>query len=134
MNDKEKKWIMGGNTGISSKVIFSVMTGAPVELVLQGWTPDVPHDPSDFGRCYRLLKEFPEWRKRLREVSDKYTPWTAFVMNWGRLSDMYVELFNTIGENTGTEMYDFMQDLESGKWLKDNPDKLREWDKANDNK
>jgi len=59
------EWLHGLDTGVSSETIYSVMTGHNVLTCGEG---DAPHDPGDFGRCYRLLKLFPEWRERLAEV------------------------------------------------------------------
>src|SRR6516164_3966881 len=54
------RWLEGVDTGISSETIWRTLTGeTPSDT-------DVPCDPSDFGRCYRLLKIMPEWRPRLR--------------------------------------------------------------------
>ena len=63
------EWLASWDTGISSKTIWAVMTGRCSE---GRFTPGVPHDPSDFGRCYRLLAAFPAWRARLPEVAARY--------------------------------------------------------------
>lgn len=80
---KPMEWLLGDDTGISSKTIFSVMTGTPC-----AWT-GTPLDPSDFGRCYRLLALFPEWRDRMHEVSAAYPAWTRLVESWGELTALY---------------------------------------------
>ena len=49
-------WLTNGDTGISSKTIWLVMMGR--RLGANDWA-DVPHDPDDFGRCYRLLQVMP---------------------------------------------------------------------------
>lgn len=41
------EWLLSGDTGISSKTICAVMTG---NKKADSFGPDVPHDPSDFGR------------------------------------------------------------------------------------
>jgi hypothetical protein len=51
-----REWLQGRDTGTSSVTICSVITGLPSH---HGHY-DVPHDPDDFGRCYRLLKLLPE--------------------------------------------------------------------------
>src|SRR4051812_45875580 len=48
-----RAWLKNGDTGISSLTILEVMTGHTAERT------DTPLDPSDFGRCYRLLKVMP---------------------------------------------------------------------------
>lgn len=80
-------WLRNGDTGISSKTIWSVMTGYPNDW--DGW----PHDPNDFGRCYRLLKVMPSWRARLGEVAARFpnTPWVALVEHWDEVTRLYEE-------------------------------------------
>jgi hypothetical protein len=80
-------WLTGGDTGISSLTIWQVMTGRPVTD--PGFHPDVPHDPADFGRCYRLLKLMPSWTARLSEVATAHPRWSGLVENWGELTDLY---------------------------------------------
>jgi len=82
------EWLMGGDTGISSKTILSAMTGTPMT---GGFGPDIPGDGVDFGRCYRLLKLFPEWRANLSKVSDAYPQWTPLVREWDSLEKAYEE-------------------------------------------
>jgi hypothetical protein len=81
-------WLDGPDTGISSKTIFSVMTGRGV---LGAFGPSVPWDQDDFGRCHRLLKLFPEWRKRLGEVAERHPTWAGLVREWDTLSALYEE-------------------------------------------
>lgn len=98
------EWRDGRDTGTSSLTIWSVVTQRP--------NPhgrcDVPHDPSDFGRCYRLLKLFPEWISRLPDVAIKHQDWVPFVREWGKLTEMYEA---ALSSNSGMEMYTFMQEL-----------------------
>jgi len=69
-----QEWIVAGDTGISSRVIWAVMMGVSLDVMPR---VDVPHDPPDFGRCYRLLEVMPEWRDRLGEVADNRKPVVA---------------------------------------------------------
>lgn len=96
----EARWFAAGQTGTSSTTIWSVMTGHPVECT------DVPHDPDDFGRCVRLLDEFPRWRGRMKRVSDKYPAWMGLVGAWDELDALYraekrMGLYDRIKELTG---------------------------------
>ena len=71
-------WLLSGDTGMSSKAIFDFMrTGAK-----GGWTPS---DPSDLGRCLRLLERFPEWRARMPEMADCSPKWAAIIPHWDLL-------------------------------------------------
>ncbi len=76
-------WIGGGDTGMSSKTIWRVMTGYASNAA------DTPSDRGDFGRCHRLLKLMPEWRERLAEVSSAHAMWAPFVEAWPRLELLY---------------------------------------------
>lgn len=79
-------WLLSGDTGISSETILAAITGS---------TPrrsDVPHDPDDFGRCYRLLLCFPGWRSRLPEVAQRFPQWGPMVKAWDELSSLYERL------------------------------------------
>lgn len=59
------KWLMSGDTGISSEAILSHMTGIE-KTDSFGMQP--PADADDRGRCIRLLKLMPEWVERLPEM------------------------------------------------------------------
>jgi hypothetical protein len=50
---------------------------------------DIPYDPSDFGRCYRLLQVMPSWRLRMQEVADAHVNWQPFVDAWEELTTLY---------------------------------------------
>lgn len=87
---KEDLWLAGGDTGRSSKTIWKAMTGRPI-----GDRASVPLDPADFGRCHRLLEQFPDWRARLGEVAKRYPEWTKLVAAWDELTALYLEEFPT---------------------------------------
>ena len=78
-------WLLNGNTGVSSKTICAVMNGCTYNYA------DVPHDPSDFERCYQLLALFPEWRARLHEVADQFPIWGPMIAAWDELTALYEE-------------------------------------------
>lgn len=81
------QWLENGDTGVSSKTIWSVMMGSGQDRL----GSDVPHDPDDFGRCYRLLKVMPAWRARLGEVAAKHPAWRGLVDSWDELTALYEE-------------------------------------------
>lgn len=82
------QWLASWDTGISSLTIYAVFTGRPV--LRSG--PGVPHDPDDFGRCYRLLKVAPpEWRANLQRVADRYPEWAPLVARWSEIEALYEE-------------------------------------------
>lgn len=77
------EWLLSDDTGISSETICAVMTGSTIPRA------DVPYDSGDFGRCYRLLKLFPEWVERMPEVGQKFPEWGPMVAEWQKLTSMY---------------------------------------------
>lgn len=92
--DRELEWLLGHDTGISSLTICAVLSGnhAVAATVARGYFgADIPHDPADFGRCYRLLQAIPEWRERLGEVADKHSIWRPFVREWDAMTALYEE-------------------------------------------
>lgn len=83
------EWIAGPDTGISSKTIFAALTGI---TWTERFSPDIPHDPDDFGRCYRLLLIFPEWRFRLAEVAMRFPVWGPMIAIWDELTAMWEDI------------------------------------------
>ena len=61
---------------------------------------DTPSDPDDFGRCYRLLAKFPEWRQRMPEVAAQYPKWGPMVAAWDELTELYEQCCDEGGEYT----------------------------------
>lgn len=85
-------WATFGEQGISSSTIFAVMTEAIQyeDVFPRDWARfNVPHDPSDFRRCYLLLKLIPEWRERLEEMADDFPKWRPFVDSWDKMTALY---------------------------------------------
>lgn len=101
-----RDWIGSRDTGISSCTIWAVLANQPSPMR----DYDVPHDPSDFGRCYRLLKLFPEWIPRLGEVAERFPIWKPFVREWANLTVMYEQALSD-KSNRSPAMYDLMQQL-----------------------
>mgnify|MGYP001562367084 FL=1 len=110
ITERANSWILGPDTGRSSRTIWGVMMGAEITAY---FGTGLPEDPNDFGRCYRLLKLMPEWKWRLSEVVQHYPQWRLLVQNWTRLEHMYADVVEE-GKNTYVSwraMYDVMQQL-----------------------
>lgn len=102
--DSRLSWFHGRDTGTSSLTIYNVFTGTPTPH--HGFS--VPWDPADFGRCYRLLKLFPEWLPRLGEVADRFPKWRGLVDNWAELTALYEE---ELPRKTAPKLYARMKEL-----------------------
>jgi hypothetical protein len=103
----ETRWLAGGDTGISAKTIWEVMTGiVPPEMERVG----IPHDPDDFMRCHRLLEEFPAWRARLPEVAARHPEWIKLVEHWDELDALRQEEIPS-GKGPAHKLYARLKEL-----------------------
>lgn len=114
------EWLCGNDTGVSSKTILAVMTNSAVTGTFGA---DIPYDPSDFGRCYRLLRHFPEWRQRLPEVAERYPIWGPMVEAWEEMTALW-ERESPTGKCP--ELYEMMSKLvDAGRlaagWVQTSP-------------
>lgn len=84
-----QSWYRSCDTGISSKTIARVLTGEFCE------NPNAPHDPSDVGRCVRLLdlaeENGEDRRSRLVEVAEKVPVWAPLVPRWAEIEAAFRE-------------------------------------------
>lgn len=82
-----RAWLRTHDTGTSSETIWTTLTGWPVRAC------GIPYDPSDFGRCVRLLDHMERWgwRQRLEEVAAAFPAWGPIVANWDVLEAVYRE-------------------------------------------
>jgi len=56
VNEKAMWWIANGQQGMSSKTMWNCFMGN------KNYPINIPHDPDDFSRCWRLLESVPEWK------------------------------------------------------------------------
>lgn len=96
------EWYASWDTGISSRTIFATFRGYGLD-----GGPGVPHDPDDFGRCYRLLKVAPDWRANLRRVAERHSG-VGLVAHWDRLEALYEEELPT---GSAPRLYALMQEI-----------------------
>lgn len=81
-------WLLGDDTGTSSKWMAHVLLGGPK------CEDDWPWDDDDFGRCSRLLSRFPAARTRLSEMTTRGSRssrkvWRGLVAQWDELERLY---------------------------------------------
>jgi hypothetical protein len=99
-------WLANGEHGISSKTLFSVLSGLNI---MAGWGYCHPLDGDDFRRCYLLIESCPRWKDELPKMMQVSPQWSEVVDNWDKLSD-YLRQSQTSMEKA-TEMYEFMKEI-----------------------
>lgn len=108
MNTQSKAlwWISNGETGLSSKTMWSCF------MDQKDYPINHPYDPDDFKRCYKLLQSIPEWNGEMHKLKDLSTAWSNLVDNWDELESMYERNVRENWENADEiGMYKFMQTL-----------------------
>src|SRR5688572_24935346 len=84
MNFSVQQWLLSGrDTGTSSKAIVAFMEGQPIDPT------SYPRDPSDLGRCIRLLEIAPEYRPLLKSMRVVSPEWARLVERWDELEALY---------------------------------------------
>lgn len=101
-------WALGDDRGISSETIVSISIGLDEVSGRHGF--DAPYDPSDFGRCYRLLKQFPELKKKMHVVARKCKAFAPLVAHWDELTALWEEESNN-GTGRAPKLYTRMKEL-----------------------
>lgn len=82
------EWVGTQDAGISSMTMWCALMGVDGR---EGVDADVPHDISDFRRCYNMVSFGKVLESELQKVKEKY-PWFApFVDNWRELSLLFEE-------------------------------------------
>jgi len=82
------KWMVQGETGISSKA----MAAAVCDIEPDGqWAEfgNHPSDPSDLDRCIKFLAAVPLARFHLAKVAKLSKVWAALIDNWQELETLY---------------------------------------------
>lgn len=83
------EWLASGDRGASSHCIFYVMTGLPVGNA--STRTYHPADPADFVRCEKLLRQVPEFMRRLDEMRVVSHVWGKLVYRWGDIASLIEE-------------------------------------------
>ncbi|MEN6421298.1 MAG: hypothetical protein ABFD76_05065 [Smithella sp.] len=88
-----QEWILSDDTGTSSKTIWAVMMGVVTKpgTKCKNNRYDIPYDPADFGRCYRLLSYFPDWRANIKKMGIIFPKWKPFADRWEEFEALYLE-------------------------------------------
>ena len=92
IEQRQLQWLLGNDTGISSRTIFGVLTLGDQWHGRHAYLgAGLPRDPTDLGRCIRLLEAIPEWRSRLPEMAAAFAEWGPLVRDWDALESLYRE-------------------------------------------
>jgi hypothetical protein len=75
------KWLAGNDTGISSRSLAFEFLGERAHDI------DAPADPSDLGRCLRLIALVPEIRACVDSLGAKHPRWKHAAENWDRWAE-----------------------------------------------
>ena len=89
-NSAINQWILGIDTGISSKTLWMAMKGiepTPNMMI------DIPHDADDFGRCFRLMmiSNYEQRQKALENVGKICPAFIPIAREWTKLEELYVK-------------------------------------------
>ena len=81
------KWLLSGDSGISSRALCSCYFGLSITEKSCG---NYPHDKSDFDRCVRFLKTLnkDEKNKALGKVAKLSPEWKALSETWEYLESL----------------------------------------------
>lgn len=82
IEQKILEWLAAGDTGISSKALAFEAVG------MESRYRDAPHDPSDLGRCLRLIKQIPECRSAVDVLAASQKDWASLAPHWDELAAM----------------------------------------------
>ena len=81
------KWLLSNDTGDSSMAIVSCFMG--FEEPKYGYNH--PRDPSDFGRCVRLLALIPEIKTALPKIAQTGQRWANLYEHWDEITKVMEE-------------------------------------------
>lgn len=79
-----RAWLASHDTGMSSLYMASVLSG---QICSSGFA--FPWDPSDFGRCIRLIEAVPEMAGFINKMQSHGPEWAAIVANWEEWKKLY---------------------------------------------
>lgn len=103
VKEQIREWLNGTDAGQSSKSLAYEAADLP------GDRSNYPHDPSDLGRCLRLIARVPEVRSAVDALADKSPYWKALAPEWDRLKALYISEMND--PKGGRKTYDAMRAL-----------------------
>lgn len=100
------EWLNCDETGQASLYMASRLMAGTTEIGIARYAH--PLDPSDFGRCVKMLDAVPGVRPSLQNMASCSAHWKELVENWAELETLYREEYPT-GE--APKLYARMQEL-----------------------
>jgi hypothetical protein len=85
------RWLAGRDTGMSSRAILAHMARDLTVAAMNGNEMAYPRDPSDLGRCIRLMDIEPNFRLRIAEMAHYSGEWARLSAHWSELEALYQE-------------------------------------------
>lgn len=98
------EWFAGDDTGLSSKHMAAVAAGV-------AGNGNHPLDPSDLGRCIRLVENVPEVRDAFPAIRASGPKWATVITHWDELVALYAQ--ESLGRRyfTASKTYERMKAL-----------------------
>jgi hypothetical protein len=90
ISPQAQQWLASGEQGISSKAIFSHLSGLNLSERNRVFG-DTPSDPADLRRCMLLLRSVPEFEKRFDEMKTRSKEWARLVDQWSEITKTFIE-------------------------------------------
>lgn len=84
MNDDILRWLLTGETGMSSMAMASCFADI-------GDRKSPPRDPADFNRCLLFLQSVPEARSHLDRLQSLSLAWARLVDRWDEIEACFLE-------------------------------------------
>ena len=109
-----EKWLASDDTGMSSlamaRRLCQEVGGHQPRIPLKRYSDGCEHpsDPSDFGRCIRLLEAVPQLREHLPSMAGLSPVWAAYVARWDEMEKLYRDEFPT---GSAPKLYALMQSI-----------------------
>lgn len=79
------KWALTGETGVSSKTMAAVALGIEPKQRDHNW----PHDVSDFGRCWKMVKACPGVRIYFPDIAKLSPAWDGIIAAFDEIGMSY---------------------------------------------
>ena len=113
LSDNAVMWLATGRRGLSSETLFTFLTGYDCT---GDHGHNYPHDPSDLGRCRRLLEQCPELVSCLPRVAAAGPEWAALAQRWDELCALMDEESPEWRQGNGSapKTYALMKDIING--------------------